>query len=137
MSPDRTQRKKTEVVNQQQRTQSRRHERAPVNLPLSYSVDPDRPPRAGRAIDLSGGGIRISGPAHLVKDTPIVLGFSLPRGSVEVLARGKAVMSFFDGSRQEYVHGIAFTHIGKVEQGAIIEHVHQTQPLIIRPETAA
>ena len=125
------------MVNQQQRTQSRRHERAPVNLPLSYSVDSDGPPRAGRAIDLSGGGIRISGPANLAKGTPIVLRFSLLETGTEVVARGTAVMSFFDGSRQEYVHGIAFTHIGTAEQKAIIEHVHQTNPLVVPPGTVA
>ena len=125
------------MVSQQQRTRSRQHERTSVSFPLSYSIDPERPARAGRAIDLSGGGIRISGPASLLEGTPILLRFSLPQTGVEVVARGRVVMSFFDGSRQEYVHGIAFTHIGKSEQESIIEYVRQSHAMSVPPGTSA
>jgi len=114
------------VVNQQIRQQYRQHERAPVTFALLYLAEGQKVVRAGRASDLSRSGIRISGPATLARGTAIALRFSLPGTVREIVLRGTAVMSFFDGSRQEYLHGIAFTHIGQAEQESIAQFVRES-----------
>ncbi|MDQ2662448.1 MAG: hypothetical protein M3Y18_00265 [Candidatus Eremiobacteraeota bacterium] len=43
----------------------------------------------------------------------------------EILVHGRIVLSFFDGSREQFAHGIAFTQIAPTDQSAIEDHIHE------------
>jgi c-di-GMP-binding flagellar brake protein YcgR len=74
---------------------------------------------AGKAVDLSGGGMRIVTPTDLPSGQTIVLRFSLPGQERELLVRGRIVLSFYDASSKQYAHGVAFTQYAPNDQDAI------------------
>ncbi|MDQ6826951.1 MAG: PilZ domain-containing protein [Candidatus Eremiobacteraeota bacterium] len=104
---------------------SRQFERAHVDLPISYSIVEEDLIRKGNAqiVDLSAGGARMCGAADFTQGSQITLRFTLPSGQRELYVRGRIVMSFFDGPGQQYSHGVAFTHISRSDQEAIVRHV--------------
>ncbi len=103
----------------------RQFERAQVDLPISYSIVAEDCIRKGsaRIVDLSAGGARICGAMDFMQSSEVTLRFTLPGGQREVYAYGRIVMSFFDGPKQQYSHGVAFTHISRADQDAIVRHV--------------
>lgn len=104
---------------------SRQFERAKVNLVASYSVTDGDSIWEGhnRILDLSAGGARISSAAYYFQGSQIQLRFTLPSDQREVFVHAWIVMSFFDGSTQQYAHGVAFTHISQADQEAILRYV--------------
>ncbi len=78
---------------------------------------------AGKAVDLSGGGMRIVTPTDLPSGQTIVLRFSLPGQERELLVRGRVVLSFYDASTRQYAHGVAFTQYAPNDQEAITEFI--------------
>ncbi len=73
----------------------------------------------GRAVDISGGGVRVATKRDLPPGQNVMLRFSLPESDAEVLVRARVVLSFFDAARQAYAHGTAFTQIAREAQEAI------------------
>jgi c-di-GMP-binding flagellar brake protein YcgR len=53
--------------------------------------------------------------------TAITLHFDL--GDLAITASGVIALSFFDGGRQRFLHGVAFSAIDPAHQEAIVRHV--------------
>jgi c-di-GMP-binding flagellar brake protein YcgR len=81
----------------------------------------------GRAVDLSGGGMRVVTATDLPSGQTIVLRFTLPGKSRELIVRGRIVLSFYDASNKQYAHGVAFTQYAPADQEAIAEFIAATQ----------
>lgn len=78
---------------------------------------------SGKAVDLSGGGMRIVTPTDLPSGQMIVLRFSLPGQERELLVRGRIVLSFYDAANKQYAHGVAFTQYAPNDQEAISDFI--------------
>ncbi len=107
--------------------QQRRFFRAAVEFPVGVSVSGNDAPIEGSAVDLSGGGMRVITKSDLSAGQNITLRFALPQGEREMMVRGRVVLSFFDASRQQYAHGVAFTQIAAPDQSEIVEFIHELQ----------
>lgn len=107
--------------------QQRRFFRAAVEFPVSVTLSGNGGAIEGSAVDLSGGGMRVITKNDLSAGQNITLRFSLPQGEREMMVRGRVVLSFFDASRQQYAHGIAFTQIAAPDQSEIVEFIHDLQ----------
>ncbi len=103
----------------------RQFERAQVDLPISYSIIEEDCIRKGsaRIVDLSAGGARMCAATDFNQSSAVTLRFTLPSGQREAYVYGRIVMSFFDGPKQQYLHGVAFTHISRADQDAIVRYV--------------
>ncbi len=103
----------------------RQFQRVKVDLPMLYSVIEEDCVRQGyaRIVDLSAGGARMCGAMDFTQSSEVMLRFTLPGGHREVYAHGRIVMSFFDGPKQQYSHGVAFTHISRADQDAVVRYV--------------
>lgn len=107
--------------------QQRRFFRAAVDFPVTIAVSGKDASLEGGAVDLSGGGMRVITKTDLSAGQNITLRFSLPEGGREMMVRGRVVLSFFDASRQQFAHGIAFTQIAAPDQSEIVEFIHELQ----------
>ena len=107
--------------------QQRRFFRAAVDFPVAVAVSGSDTVLDGTAVDLSGGGMRAITKTDLSAGQNITLRFTLPAGSREMMVRGRVVLSFFDASRQQFAHGIAFTQIAAPDQSEIVEYIHELQ----------
>jgi c-di-GMP-binding flagellar brake protein YcgR len=107
--------------------QQRRFFRAAVEFPVGVTVSGNDVPIEGSAVDLSGGGMRVVTKNDLSAGQNITLRFALPQGEREMMVRGRVVLSFFDASRQQYAHGVAFTQIAAPDQSEIVEFIHELQ----------
>lgn len=107
--------------------QQRRFFRAAVEFPVGVTVSGNGEVLEGSAVDLSGGGMRVITKSDLSAGQNITLRFSLPAGEREMMVRGRVVLSFFDASRQQYAHGVAFTQIAAPDQSEIVEFIHELQ----------
>jgi c-di-GMP-binding flagellar brake protein YcgR len=102
----------------------RRYFRASVDIAVSYKLD-DGQSRMGRIDDLSGGGVRLETDEDLPAGTSIALAFEM--AGIPVTATGRVVMSFFDGGRKLFLHGVAFAAIDPAQQDAILVRVTELQ----------
>jgi c-di-GMP-binding flagellar brake protein YcgR len=107
--------------------QQRRFFRAAVDFPVAVSVSGDEAVLDGGVVDLSGGGMRVITKSDLNAGQNITLRFALPENEREMMVRGRVVLSFFDASRQQFAHGIAFTQIAAPDQSEIVEFIHELQ----------
>lgn len=107
--------------------QQRRFYRASVNFPVTVAVTGEEQVILGNAVDLSGGGVRVETRSDLSKGRQLTLRFKLTAGSAEMAVRGHIVLSFFNGSKQQFAHGIAFTQISQADQEAIVHFIHELQ----------
>lgn len=107
--------------------QQRRFFRASVDFPATVIIPGGELVLIGRAIDLSAGGLRVATASEISPGQSVVLRFALPGRETEMLLRGKVVLSFFDASRREYAHGIAFTQYAQPDQDEIVAYVHELQ----------
>ncbi len=107
--------------------QQRRFFRASVDFPTTVIVPGGELVLIGRAIDLSGGGMRVATASDIPPGQSVALRFNLPGHENEMLVRGKVVLSFYDASRREYEHGVAFTQYAQPDQDQIIAYVHELQ----------
>jgi c-di-GMP-binding flagellar brake protein YcgR len=82
---------------------------------------------SGKAVDLSGGGMRVVTATDLPSGQTIVLRFSLPGQERELLVRGRIVLSFYDASTKQYAHGVAFTQYAPNDQEAIAEYISRSK----------
>jgi c-di-GMP-binding flagellar brake protein YcgR len=98
-----------------------------VDFPVAVAVAGNDASLEGSAVDLSGGGMRVITKNDLSAGQNITLRFSLPEGAREIMVRGRVVLSFFDASRQQFAHGIAFTQIAAPDQSEIVEFIHELQ----------
>jgi c-di-GMP-binding flagellar brake protein YcgR len=103
----------------------RRFVRAPVDFSVTVIVPGHELILSGRAIDLSGGGVRVSTPSDLPSGQSVVMRFVLPAGDHEILVRGRIVLSFYDATTRRYAHGVAFTQYAQHDQDAIAKYVLQ------------
>lgn len=107
--------------------QQRRFFRAAVDFPVAVAVSGNDAGAEGTAVDLSGGGMRVITKNDLSAGQNITLRFFLPEGKREIMVRGRVVLSFFDASRQQFAHGVAFTQIAAPDQSEIVEFIHDLQ----------
>jgi len=107
--------------------QQRRFFRAAVDFPVAITVAGSDVSLDGGAVDLSGGGMRVITKTDLSAGQNITLRFSLPENEREMMVRGRVVLSFFDASRQQFAHGIAFTQIAAPDQSELVEFIHELQ----------
>ncbi|MEO6914028.1 MAG: PilZ domain-containing protein [Candidatus Baltobacteraceae bacterium] len=107
--------------------QQRRFYRASVNFPVTIAVTGEARIILGNAVDLSGGGVRVETRSDLAKGGQLTLRFKLSESSAEMAVRGHMVLSFYDGSKQQFAHGIAFTQISPADQEAIVHFIHELQ----------
>jgi len=103
----------------------RRYFRATVDIAASYTLGDGTEARTGRIDDLSGGGVRLETSEDLPAGTNIELRFDV--ATVAVNATGHVVMSFFDGGRKRFLHGVAFAAIDPAQQDAILQRVSELQ----------
>ena len=101
--------------------------RAGVDFPTTVIVPGGELVLIGRAIDLSGGGMRVATASELPPGQAVVLRFALPGSDREMLLRGKVVLSFYDGTRREYAHGVVFTQYAQPDQDEIVAYIHDLQ----------
>lgn len=107
--------------------QQRRFFRAAVDFPVAVTVAGEDAVLEGGVVDLSGGGMRVITKSDLSAGQNITLRFRLPENEREMMVRGRVVLSFFDASRQQFAHGIAFTQIAAPDQSEIVEFIHELQ----------
>ncbi|MBV8155138.1 MAG: PilZ domain-containing protein [Candidatus Eremiobacteraeota bacterium] len=81
----------------------------------------------GKAVDLSGGGMRVVTATDLPSGQTIVLRFSLPGLERELLVRGRIVLSFYDAAAKQYAHGVAFTQYAPQDQEAIASFISKAK----------
>lgn len=105
----------------------RRYFRAAVDFPVSLTVAEGEPVLAGAAEDLGGGGMRVTTEGELSPGQTVAVRFRLPEDSSETLVRGRVVLSFYDASKRQYAHGLAFTQIAEPDQKKIVEYIHELQ----------
>ncbi|GAC1541119.1 MAG: hypothetical protein NVS2B17_18150 [Candidatus Velthaea sp.] len=105
-------------------TEKRRYFRASVDIGAEYTVE-HRGARTGRIDDLSAGGVRLETDEDIAAGTILRLAF--PAGKVAMNPTGRVVMSFFDGGRKRFLHGVAFTAIDPAQQEAIVALVAELQ----------
>lgn len=96
----------------------RRYARVDVDFPVTVIVPGQELVIAGRAIDLSRGGMRVATPTDVPPGQAVILRFSLG-DSGDVLLRGRIVLSFFDAILQQYAHGVAFTQYAPKDREAL------------------
>lgn len=104
----------------------RKYVRAEVQLSVTYA----REDAGGRsdekqaeAIDLGGGGIRLSTDEDLPLGTVLLLRFRIPGGTREMVMRGRIVLSFYKANEKRFFHGIAFTQVDPSDQTQIVQYV--------------
>jgi c-di-GMP-binding flagellar brake protein YcgR len=107
--------------------QQRRFFRAAVDFPVTVIVPGGELVMYGEAVDLSGGGMRVTTKNDLNAGQNLTLRFTLADSGHEIMVRGRVVLSFFDAGKQRFAHGIAFTQIAAADQSAIVEHIHDLQ----------
>lgn len=106
--------------------QQRRFFRVAVDFPVTITVSDTEEAIEGNAVDLSGGGMRAIAKHDLAAGQNVTLRFSLPE-SGEIMVRARVVLSFYDGSKQQFAHGVAFTQIAAADQSAIVDYIHSLQ----------
>ena len=107
--------------------QQRRFFRAAVDFPVTVIVPGGELVMYGDAVDLSGGGVRVTTKNDLSSGQNVTLRFSLPEDEREMMIRGRVVLSFFDAGKQQFAHGVAFTQIAAADQSAIVDFIHELQ----------
>ena len=60
-------------------------------------------------------------------DRSLIFTAFTPATSFGEPSAGRVVLSFFDASRQQYAHGVAFTQIAAPDQSEIVEFIHELQ----------
>lgn len=109
-----------------ERTHRRRFARANVDFPVTIIVPGQELVLQGSAIDLSAGGMRVAAASDLPAGQNVVIRFTLRDGANEMLVHGKVVMSFFEGAKSRYAHGVAFTQYAQPDREAIVAYVEST-----------
>ena len=101
----------------------RRFRRAEVDFPVTVIVPGSELVLDGKALDLSGGGVRVGTTSDLPAGQSVLLRFIIPSSTREALVRGRIVLSFFDAGTKCYAHGVAFTQISHEDQAQIEKHL--------------
>jgi c-di-GMP-binding flagellar brake protein YcgR len=78
---------------------------------------------AGKAVDVSSGGMRVVTATDLPSGQSIVLRFTFPGQDRELIVRGRIILSFFDASSKQFAHGVAFTQYAPHDQEAIERYI--------------
>lgn len=119
-------------TNELTRTQQRNWMRVNVNVPVMATLMEETNTNAilsGRIIDISGGGLCITLPAELPKDSMILVTFKLPGyGQItDLLGRVVRVAGAFDGDPSRIVHSVAFAGEIDLLHEKIIQYVFEKQ----------
>ena len=72
--------------------------------------------------------MRFATKTDLLARQPVVLRFTLPEGTRELLINGRVVMSFFDAKLASYAHGVAFTQYPPADRDEIARYVDGFEP---------
>ncbi len=108
-------------------THQRRYVRANADFPVTVIVPGHELVLDGEALDLSGGGMRVSTATDLPHGQTLVLRFALPGNDRQMLVRGRVVLSFYDASARRYAHGIAFTQYASVDGEEMARFIEAAQ----------
>ncbi len=112
---------------QQDVAERREFDHVRVSIAMSYSLVPEKESQRARMVDLSNGGLRFLDRAELFRGSQVALQFRLPKTNLDIVARGRIVMSFFDSSEQQYSHSVAFTKIAQPDLQAIVGYIYGAQ----------
>jgi c-di-GMP-binding flagellar brake protein YcgR len=137
--------------------QKRSSFRMPVEFDVHYTLEGRKGRRSATANDLSAGGLRLSCDEDFLKESMLVLDFSLPDdflanmtvekevyeqspfglrpetvkvqppGFAPMRVRGKVLASFFNVPKKEFAHGIAFVEIESKTQEELQRFIHLWQ----------
>ena len=104
----------------------RQYVRVEVSLPVEFSLEGEGASHDGAVFDLGAGGMRLVASYDLPPRSTVNLKFRLPAADRGIMARGRVVLSFFQGNEQKFHHGIAFTSLDPKDRSLIAEFVgHQ------------
>lgn len=106
-------------------TAKRRFFRAPVELDVQYEIEGRNGWRSSRIVDLGEGGVRLESDEDIAAGTAVHMKFEV--GGTPVAAAGRVAMSFFDGAKKRFGHGVAFTSIEPAQREAIVRRVTELQ----------
>jgi c-di-GMP-binding flagellar brake protein YcgR len=104
---------------QEEHSHERRYFRAAVDFPVTIIVPGHELILGGAALDISRGGMRVATSTDLPAGQSIMLRFTLPQTTREMLVHAKIVLSFYDAGKTTYAHGIAFTQYTPGDQDRI------------------
>ncbi len=105
--------------------EKREYVRTAVALAAEYGLVSDATKSCGEIVNLGGGGVRLASAEDIPVGSIVELRFALQPNEPAMLARGKVVLSFFEGANSRFAHGIAFTQIAPDDQQKIIAFVAQ------------
>lgn len=111
------------VSTESERTPERKFLRVNADFPATVILPGHELVLAGRALDVSRGGMRVATATDLPPGQTIVLRFAFPGQQRELLVRGRIVLSFFDAGAKQYAHGVAFTQYAPADQSAIEQFI--------------
>jgi hypothetical protein len=111
----------TSAVGPQPAAAMRRFVRVTVDIPAAYSVSGRDGRRRARIDDLGAGGVRLESDEDLAAGTVVTIHF--PVEAQEIVASGRIALSFFDGTRARFLHGVAFTAISPDHRAVIAAYV--------------
>ncbi len=111
------------MSNSEDKAQQRGYARTTIDFPVTVILPGDELVLEGRAVDVSGSGMRVAARSDLAPGQAVALRFTLPAHSSEVLVRGRVVTSFFDAASGSFAHGVAFTKYAQPDRDAIVAFV--------------
>lgn len=101
----------------------RHYVRVSVSLPVEFTLEGEAAGRAGSALDLGAGGMRLVASYDLPAHAVLEIKFRLPGSERSIRARGRAVASAFLGGEKKFHHGVAFTSMDPDDRNAVLEFV--------------
>lgn len=102
-------------------TDLRRYARVPIEVRATYAVGGEPENRSGVISDIGAGGVLLETDEDLMVGVTLALTFPLDGAALS--ATGRVVLSYFDGGKKRFRHGIAFTAIDPGQQVIIATYV--------------
>lgn len=111
----------------------RRFFRAPTDVAVTVIVAGAELILSGQTLDVSRGGMRFSTATDLLAGQPVVLRFTLPGGSRELLIRARIVLSYYDAILSSFAHGVAFTQYAQADYDDVARYVDGVESAELPP----
>lgn len=89
----------------------------------SYILKDDVKRSAGHIINVGNGGMRLSSQDSIKVGSVLRIHFAMSHTNEGIVVQAKVVLSFYDGSKGKFIHGLAFTSISPEHQRAISNFV--------------
>lgn len=89
----------------------------------SYILKDDIRRSAGHIVNIGSGGMRLASQDSITVGSVLRVHFAMSHTNEEIVVHAKVVLSFYDGSKGKFIHGLAFTSISPEHQRAISSFV--------------